>query len=197
MKGQTTLANYRWILRFKCRLESRLLRPSLLSVRRGSMLSAVIVIFDIGLNLAEAGTLLLERSQRSLPRVYVHSFVHCADCTLLHAQRSCTPAAQQLVAADTLIEDSIVSGFRLRSFRHLSGASFHPRAAELGGVGSDACGLGPNAPITWCMAGRWRGPTSHAPGAFGAGDRRIGRTRLTKVFPPFAHTSLPTLPLHR
>jgi hypothetical protein len=43
-------------------------------------------------------------------------------------------AAQPLVAADTLIENSIVTGFRLRSFWELSGESFHPRAAELGAV---------------------------------------------------------------
>jgi len=41
-------------------------------------------------------------------------------------------AAQPLVAADTLIESFVVAGFGLWSFRQLSAASFHPRAAELG-----------------------------------------------------------------
>jgi hypothetical protein len=38
--------------------------------------------------------------------------------------------AQQAVAADTLIEASIVAGFRLRSLWQLLGTLFHPRAAE-------------------------------------------------------------------
>ena len=43
-------------------------------------------------------------------------------------------AAQQLVAADTLIEDLIVAGLGCKLFWSLLGTSFHPRAAELGAV---------------------------------------------------------------
>jgi len=40
-------------------------------------------------------------------------------------------AAQQIAAADTLIEVPVVACFRLRSLWQLLGASLHPRAAEL------------------------------------------------------------------
>jgi hypothetical protein len=53
------------------------------------------------------------------------------DCSYI---ASFFAAAQQLVAADTLIEDLLVASFRWLSLRHLSGVSFHPRAAELGTV---------------------------------------------------------------
>ncbi len=39
-------------------------------------------------------------------------------------------AAQQAVAADTLIEAPIVTGFRFEPFQFLLGSSVNPRAAE-------------------------------------------------------------------
>lgn len=39
-------------------------------------------------------------------------------------------AAQQAVAADTLVEDFVEVGFGFESFQFLMGTSFHPRAAE-------------------------------------------------------------------